>query len=76
MCVCVCVCKTIFGFPDGLVVKNLLVNAGDTGDMGSCSGSGRFPGEGNGNCILAWRIPCTEEPGGLQSIGSERVRHN
>ena len=24
---------------------------------------------------LAWRIPCTEEPGGLQSIGSQRVRH-
>ena len=26
--------------------------------------------------ILAWRIPWTEEPGGLQSIGSERVRHD
>ena len=26
--------------------------------------------------ILAWRIPCTEEPGGLQSIESQRVRHN
>ena len=25
--------------------------------------------------ILAWKIPCTEEPGGLQSIGSQRVRH-
>ena len=24
--------------------------------------------------LLAWRIPCTEEPGGLQSIGSQRVR--
>ena len=24
---------------------------------------------------LAWRIPCTEEPGGLQSVGSQRVRH-
>ena len=23
--------------------------------------------------ILAWRIPCTEEPGGLQSMGSQRV---
>ena len=30
------------------------------------------PGEGNGNSsILAWRIPWTEEPGGLQSIGSQ-----
>jgi len=26
--------------------------------------------------ILAWRIPRTEEPGGLQSIGSQRVRHD
>ena len=26
--------------------------------------------------ILAWRIPGTEEPGGLQSIGSQRVRHD
>jgi len=36
------------------------------------------PGEGHGNppSILVWRIPWTEEPGGLQSIGSQRVRHN
>ena len=26
--------------------------------------------------ILAWRIPCTEEPGGLQSVGSQRDGHN
>ena len=26
--------------------------------------------------ILAWRIPWTEEPDGLQSIGSHRVKHN
>ena len=26
--------------------------------------------------ILAWRIPWTEEPSGLQSIGSQRVRHD
>ena len=26
--------------------------------------------------ILAWRIPQMEEPGGLQSMGSQRVRHN
>ena len=25
---------------------------------------------------LAWRIPWTEEPGGLQSMGSQRVRHD
>ena len=28
------------------------------------------------NSILAWRIPWTEEPGGLQSIESQRVGHN
>ena len=26
--------------------------------------------------ILAWRIPWTEEPGGLQSVGSQSVRHD
>ena len=26
--------------------------------------------------ILAWKIPGTEEPGGLQSMGSQRVRHD
>ena len=26
--------------------------------------------------ILAWRIPCTEEPGGLESKGPQRVRHD
>ena len=34
------------GFPGGSVVKNLCANAGD---VGSIPGSGRFPGEGNGN---------------------------
>ena len=28
------------------------------------------------SCILVWRIPLTEEPGGLQSIGSQRVGHD
>ena len=28
------------------------------------------------SCILTWRIPWTEEPGGLQSIRSQRVGHN
>ena len=34
------------GFPGGSVVKNMPANAGD---VGSISGSGRFPGKGNGN---------------------------
>ena len=36
-------------------------------DAGSLPGSGRSPGEGNGNhsSTLAWKIPWTEEPGGV-----------
>jgi len=47
--------------------KNPPANAGDAGDPGSIPESGRPPGGGNGNfsSILAWRIPWTEEPGGL-----------
>ena len=33
-------------------------------------------GMGTHSSILAWRIPCTEELGGLQSIGSQRVQHD
>ena len=33
-------------------------------------------GKATHSSILAWRIPWTEEPGGLQSVGSQRVRHN
>ena len=33
-------------------------------------------GMANHSGILAWRIPRTEEPGGLQSMGSERVGHD
>ena len=38
---------THIGFPGESVVKNLLANAGDTEDVGSIPGSGRFPGGGN-----------------------------
>ena len=61
-----------------LVVKNPLANATDIRDSVSIPGLGRSPGGGHGNPlqILAWRIPWTEEPGGLYSIGSWRVRDN
>ena len=41
-------------------------------------GLGRSPGVGNGyhSSVLAWRIPWREEPGGLQSMGLQRVGHN
>ena len=44
-----------------------------TGDSGSIPGSGRSPGEGNGNSILAWRIPWTEEPSRLLFMGSQEL---
>ena len=58
-----------------LVVKNSPASAGDVRNKGSIPGSGRSPGGGNAthSSILAWRIPWTEEPGRLQSIGSQRV---
>ena len=61
-----------------LVIKNLPAHAGDASDGGSIPGSGRSPEEGMAthSSILAWRIPWTEEPGGLQSIGSQRVGHD
>ena len=43
-------------FPGGLVVKKLLANAGD---RGSIPGSGRSPGEGNGNPL---QYSCLENP--------------
>ena len=65
----------VMDFPGGALVENPPVNAGDTGDAGLIPGLGRSPGEGNGN-PLAWGVPWPEEPGGLQSIGSQRVEHD
>ena len=52
-------------------------NAGDIRDAGLFLGWGRSPGGGPGthSGIVAWRIPWTEKIGGLQSIGSQRIRH-
>ena len=72
------------GFPGGstsgkdLVVKTPSANAGNIREAGLIPGSGRSSGGGHGNplSIVAWRIPWTEEPGGLQFIGSKRFGHN
>ena len=64
------------GFPGGSVVRNLPVSAGD---MGLIPDPGRSPleeGMATNSSIPAWRIPWTEELGGLQSMGLQRVRHN
>ena len=61
-----------------LVVKNLLANSGDVRDTGLVPGLGRSPGKEHAthSSILVWRIPWTEEPGRLQSIGLQRVGHD
>ena len=69
------------GFPGVSVGKESICNAGDCLQYrkpGSIPGSGSSPGGGNGSpfqysCLEnSW----TEEPGGLQSTGWQRVRHN
>ena len=55
--------------------QRIKASAGSAGDLGSSPGSGRFPGEGNGNprqysCL---GNPMDEEPGRLPSKGSQRV---
>ena len=67
------------------MVKNLPANAGDERQVGSILGLGRSLGGGDGYPLqrvgdgfplLAWEIPRTKEPGGLQSIESQRVGQN
>ena len=62
------------GFPGGSLVKNPPTNAGD---LGSIPGLGRSHGRRNGNPLRysCPGTPWTEEPGGLQSRVSQRVRH-
>ena len=62
------------GFPGGSESKESACNVGD---LGWIPGLGRSPGEGNGyppqySCV---ETPWTEEPGGLYSMGWQRVRH-
>ena len=58
------------------MVKHRSVSAGDPRGGDSIPGLGRSPGGGNGNhsSIVTWKIPQTEEPGGLQSMGSQKCQ--
>jgi len=60
------------------VVKNLSANAEDTRDTGLIPRLGRPPGGGNGNQLQysCWKIQWTDKTGRLQSMGSQRIRHN
>ena len=62
-------------FPYGSAGKEFACNVGD---LGSILGLGRSLEEGMAthSSILAWGILWTEEPSGLQSMGSQRVRHD
>ena len=64
-----------------LVIMNLPASAGDAGDtrdvVQSLGQEDLLEEEmATHSSILAWKIPWTEEPGGLQSMGSHRVRHD
>ena len=60
-----------------LVVKNPPASAEDLRDMSLIPGLRRTSGGRHRNPLqLGWRIPWTEEPGELQSIGLQRVGHN
>ena len=65
------------GLPRGSVTKILLADAGDARELAWSSGSGRSLEEEMAICssTLAWKIPWTEDPGGLQSVGSQRAGH-
>ena len=57
----------ITGFPGG---SDGVESICSVGDLGSIPGLGRSPGEGHGNSsIPVWKIPWTEDPGGLHPLG-------
>ena len=67
--------KLNMGFPGDPVIKNPSVSVRDVGLILEL---GRFPERGYSNSLQysCLRIPWTEEPGRLQSTGSQRVRHD
>ena len=60
------------------MLRNLPANAGDVRDRGLIPrlGSSLEEGTATYSSILAWSIPWTEKPGGLQSTGLQRVGHD
>ena len=67
------------GCQEALGVDNPPANEGGGRDESSIPGGWKDPLEKEmvtHSSILAWRILCTEKPGGLQSMGPETVRHD
>ena len=67
-----------WGFPGGPMVKNPPASAGDSWDRDSIPRWEDLPEKEmtTHSSTLAWKIPQTEEPDGLQSMGSQRVKHS
>ena len=63
------------GFPGGSVSKESACNAGDAGLIPGWEDPLK-KGMATHSSTLAWKVPGTEEPGGLQSMGLQRVRHD
>ena len=72
------VLKIVKGLPGGSVVKNLLIVQEMQKTWVRSLGweDPQVEGMGTHSSIVARKIPGIEEPSGLQSIGSQRVRHN
>ena len=68
----------MMGSPGGAAVKNMPANAGAArdADLTLSWEDSLEEGMATHSNILAWRIPWTEEPGGLQAVGSQRVGHD
>ena len=73
-----CLSLLLASFPGGSVVKNppAMQEMLETGVPSLGGGDPLEEGMATHSSILAWRIPWTEEPGGLQSIELQRVRHD
>ena len=63
----------LWGFPDGSAVKNLHV-MWETGVQSLRQKDPLEKEMATHSSILAWEIPRTKEPGGLQSVGSQKSR--
>ena len=61
------------GFPDGVVVKDLPGNAGDTRDMGLIPGLGRSPGGGHGNPLQYSCLENSMDRGAWRAIGVRQL---
>ena len=71
-------CQSVRSFPGGTVVKNPLANAREAGDMDLIPGQ-KDPLEekiATHSSILAWEIPWTGGPAGLQSMRSQRIGYD